>query len=154
MRKLSLSEWASVAEIIGAITIVVSLLFLVHEVNQNTKALQVANVNQIYDRTDSLNSDIAAIPELASFYVKEVFGVDGLRAEEAQFAIAMRRELNQWEQFYIWNRDGVINGDDWNVWDAYYAEYFSNHFPKEWWTGIKKYYYSDFSSRVDRIYER
>ena len=78
MRKLSLSEWASVAEIIGAITIVVSLLFLVHEVNQNTKALQVANVNQIYDRTDSLNSDIAASPELASFYVKEVFGVDGL----------------------------------------------------------------------------
>ena len=154
MRKLNLQDWAAVAEIFGTMAIVVSLVFVVQGLNQNTKALQTANLNNIYDRSDSLNGDILANPALASYYVEEVFGVNNLSAEEAQFAIVMRRELNQWEQFYIWQRDGVIDGGDWDDWDAYYSEFFSKHFPKEWWNGIKRYYYADFSSHVDSVYER
>ena len=86
-------------------------------------------------------------------YVKEVFGVAGLTAEEAQFAIVMRRELNQWEQFWYWNRDGVIGNDVWEDWDAYYVEHLSNNFPKELWNGIRKYYHPDFASHVDKIYK-
>ena len=154
MRKFTLQDWAAIAEVIGTVAIVVSLVFVVHGLNQNTKTLQISNLNEIYNRTDSTNGDIAASPELASLYVEKVFGVKGLRVEEAQFAITMRRELNQWEQFYLWHRDGVIDDADWEEWDAYFAEYLSGNFPKEWWNGIKKYYYSDFSSHVDHIYER
>ena len=124
MPKLNLQNWAAIAEIIGTAAIIVSLIFVVHGLNQNTKALQIANLNQIYDRSDSLNSDLVSSPELASLYVKEVFGVAGLTAEEAQFAIVMRRELNQWEQFWYWNRDGVIGNDVWEDWDAYYVEHY------------------------------
>ena len=154
MRKWTLQDWAAIAEIVGTVAVVVSLLFVVHGLNQNTKVLQVANLNQIYDRSDSLNGDIAASPELASFYVREVFGVDGLGPEESQFAIVMRRELNQWEQFWYWNRDGVIDNDVWEDWDAYYAEHLSDNFSKELWSGIRSYYHPDFSSHVDHIYER
>ena len=154
MRKFTLQDWAAIAEVIGTVAIVVSLVFVVHGLNQNTKTLQISNLNEIYNRTDSTNGDIAASPELASLYVEKVFGVKGLRVEEAQFAVTMRRELNQWEQFYLWHRDGVIDDADWEEWDAYFAEYLSGNFPKEWWNGIKKYYYSDFSSHVDHIYER
>ena len=101
-----------------------------------------------------MNSDLVSSPELASLYVKEVFGVTGLTGEEAQFAIAMRRELNQWEQFWFWKRDGVIGEDVWEEWDAYYAEYLSNHFSEELWNGIRKYYQTDFASHVDQIYKR
>ena len=154
MRKFTLQDWAAIAEVFGTVAIVVSLVFVVHGLNQNTKTLQISNLNEIYNRTDSTNGDIAASPELASLYVEKVFGVKGLRVEEAQFAVTMRRELNQWEQFYLWHRDGVIDDADWEEWDAYFAEYLSGNFPKEWWNGIKKYYYSDFSSHVDHIYER
>lgn len=154
MRKLNLQNWAAIAEIVGTVAIIVSLVFVVHGLNQNTKALQVANLNQIYDRIDSVNSDLVSSPELASLYVKEVFGVDGLTAEEAQFAIVMRRELNQWEQFWFWKLDGVIDQAVWEEWDGYYAEYLSNHFSKELWNGIRKYCHPDFASRVDKIYEK
>jgi len=149
-----LQDCAAIAETVGTVAVVVSLIFVIQGLNQNTKALQVANLNQIYDRTDKLNGDIVSSPELASLVVEKVFGVKGLNADEAQFAISMRRELNQWEQFYFWNRDGVIDDDDWSDWDAYYAEFFSEHCPKEWWDGIRKFYYVEFASRVDHIYER
>ena len=153
MRKINLQNWAAIAEIVGTVAIIVSLIFVVHGLNQNTKALQVSNLNQIYDRTDSVNSDLVSSPELASLYVKEVFGVTGLTGEEAQFAILMRRELNQWEQFWFWKRDGVIGNDVWEDWDAYYVEHLSNNFPKELWNGIRKYYHPDFASHVDQIYK-
>ena len=154
MRKINLQNWAAIAEIVGTVAIIVSLIFVVHGLNQNTKALQVSNLNQIYDRTDSVNSDLVSSPELASLYVKEVFGVTGLTGEEAQFAILMRRELNQWEQFWFWKRDGVIGNDVWEDWDDYYADYLSNNFPEELWNGIRKYYQTDFASHVDQTYER
>ena len=153
MRKKTLQDWAAIAEIVGTVAIVVSFIFVVQGLNQNTKALKVANLNQIYGAADDLNSDIVSSPELASLYVERVFGVNGLKAEEAQFVIVMRRELNQWEQFYFWNRDGVISDDDWQNWDAYFSEVFSDHFPKAWWEGTKKYYYVEFATHVDRIYE-
>ena len=94
-----------------------------------------------------------AIPALASYYAEEVFGVKDLSVEEAQFAILMRRELNQWEQFYIWHRDGEINSGDWEDWNAYYSEYLTRHFPQAWWNGIKIYCYPEFSLHVDSIYD-
>jgi len=154
VHKLTLRDWSAIAEIVGTVAIIVSLIFVVHGLNQNTKALQVANLNQIYDRSDSLNSDLASSPELASLYVEKVFGVAGLTAEEAQFAVMMRRELNQWEEFWYWYRDGVVSEDLWEEWDAYYVEHLSNNFPKELWNGIRKYYHSDFALRVDQIYQR
>ena len=154
MRKLNLQNWAAIAEVVGTVAIIVSLIFVVHGLNQNTKALQVANLNQIYDRSDSLNSDLTSSPELAALYVAKVFGVEGLTAEEAQFAIVMRRELNQWEQFWYWNRDGVIDDIVWEDWDAYYAEHLSTHFSEELWNGIRDYYHPDFASRVDQSYQR
>jgi hypothetical protein len=151
LRKLNLQNWAAIAEIVGTVAIIVSLIFVVHGLNQNTKALQAANLNQIYERSDSLNSDLASSPELASLYVKKVFGVEGLTAEEAQFAIVMRRDLNQWEQFWHWHRDGVVGDELWEDW-AYYAEYLSNNFRRELWLGIRRYYHPDFALRVDQIY--
>lgn len=154
MRKVTLQDLAAIAEIVGTIAIVVSLIFVIQGLNQNTKALQVQSLSLIYDSADNQAGDIAASPELASFYVEKVFGIKGLKAEEAQFAILLRRELNQWEQFYVWNLDGVVGDDHWNDWDTYYSEYLSDHFPKEWWDGIRKYYYDEFALHVDQIYEK
>ena len=94
VRKLTLRDWAAIAEIVGTAAIVVSLVFVIQGLNQNTKALQVANLNQTYDRTDNLNSDIAANPELASFYVEEVFGPGADARPRRPHIAVIGQELN------------------------------------------------------------
>lgn len=156
MRKLSLRDWAAVAEIAGTIAVVVSLIFVIHSVNQNTQELQNANLNHVYDRYDNLNSDIAASPDLAALYAKKVLKIENLEAGDAQILALMRRELNQWEQYYSWHSGGLLSESDWQDWDGYFRLIMSNAFPQEWWLALRPYYQGaqgEFSSHVDRIYD-
>ena len=154
MKNVDWNKMAAVSEVIGTIAVVVSLAFVVRSVDQNTDALRNANLNHVYDRLDSLSGDIAADPQLSITYANRVYGLADMEASEAQFLASMRRELNQWEQYFLWHRDGLLDGDDWNDWDDYYQTMFSTAFRKEWWQASRKYYFAEFASHVDQIYRQ
>jgi len=153
MRKLSLSDWASVAEILGAIMVVVSLLFLAYQVNQNTSEIRSANENTAYDRIDSLNNSLTSDPALASLFAKRVYDLDIEPGPEAQLLIVLRREMNQWEQFYYWHEHGIVTSGMWADWDAYYGGLFRKALPSVWWAGIRGTVDPEFAEHVDRIYD-
>ena len=154
MKKLDWNKSAAIAEVIGTVAVVVSLVFVVQSVNQNTDALQNANLNHVYDRLDDLNSDIAADPQLALVYADKVLNLNNIDANEAQYIFTMRRELNQWEQYHDWRLDGLIDEDDWTAWDGYYTTLFISAFPKKWWQSMRKYYNEELSLHVDQIYDQ
>ena len=54
MKKLDLQGWAAVAEIVGTVGIVISLLFVAHSVNRNTVELQSANENAHLQLNDAI----------------------------------------------------------------------------------------------------
>ena len=41
-------DWAAYAEIIGTVAIVISLVFVVQSIDQNTRAVEAAQMNNIY----------------------------------------------------------------------------------------------------------
>ena len=47
MKRLALPEWAALAEIIGTVAIIASLLFVAYEINRNTLVLQGTGENEI-----------------------------------------------------------------------------------------------------------
>lgn len=49
MKKMTLSQWAQVAEIGGTLAVVISLLTVVWSINQNTAAMSARGVDDIYD---------------------------------------------------------------------------------------------------------
>jgi len=154
MRKLTLGEWASVAEILGMFAVVASLLFLVYEVKQNTSELLNTNQNAAYDRITSLNMGLMSDPELASLFAKKVYGLEIPAGPEAQFIHALRGEINQWEQYYWWHESGVVTTEDWKEWDAYYILLFKKTMPYDWWSGIREYTSPQFAIHVDEIYDK
>ena len=109
MKTVDWNKWAAISEVIGTIAVVASLAFVVQSVNQNTDALQNANLNHVYDRLDSLNADIAADPQLSLIHVNKMLGLTNIEAGDAQFLMTVRRELNQWEQYYEWQLDGLLD---------------------------------------------
>ena len=153
MRNVDWRKLAAISEVVGTIAVVISLAFVIMSVNQNTDALQNANLNHVYDRLDGLNSDISVNPQLAVTYADNVFDLKKITATEAQFLFVMRRELNQWEQFFDWHKDRLLDNEDWLAWDDYYKSLFIGAFPKEWWISMRKTYNPAFSAHVDEIYD-
>ena len=65
MQKFALKEWAAVAEIIAAVAVIISLVFVVQSINQNTAAVQSTNDNFIYDLQYARTRDIVSSPGMA-----------------------------------------------------------------------------------------
>ena len=83
VRKLSLSDWGSVAEIVATVAVVISLIFVVISLERNTAVMQASNDNFIYELQYGRVRDIVSSPGMASIYVKHRNGED-LSAEEKE----------------------------------------------------------------------
>ncbi|MDX1461405.1 MAG: hypothetical protein R3348_10155, partial [Xanthomonadales bacterium] len=70
MTNLSLSEWASIAEVIGAIGVVISLIFVGVQVRENTDEIRATNRHQLIGRAHSATTSIAANQGIAAVIAK------------------------------------------------------------------------------------
>jgi hypothetical protein len=57
-------------ELVGIVTVVLSLIFVAYELRQSNKIATVSNVNEIYDRFTAINEALMSDPELARLILK------------------------------------------------------------------------------------
>ena len=60
MRKLSLGEWSSLAEIVATVAVVISLMFVGYSINRNSYILQSTNDSLIFEIQDSIMAEMAS----------------------------------------------------------------------------------------------
>ncbi len=78
MSKLKLSEWANIAEIIGGIAIVASLLFVGLEVRENTRVTILTSDRALDQQNLALNLQITNSPDFAEIVVRAEMNRDTL----------------------------------------------------------------------------
>ncbi len=152
MRRLSLSEWASLAEVVGTVAVVISLVFVVLSVNRNTAELRATNDAFLYEQSDSMTGTVAADPALAERYANKAYGLEFSDPVEAQIFWSEVRELNMWEAAYYWYLDGLFSSRQWAGWDQAFIATLKDEFPEDWWRTVRKSYSADFAKHVDRAY--
>ena len=84
MRKLSLSEWSSLAEVVASVAVVISLMFVGYSINHNSYILQSTNDSLIFEIQDSIMAEMASSSVLASINSKLVLGEE-LTAMELEY---------------------------------------------------------------------
>ena len=127
MKKLTLTEWAAAGEIIGTITVVISLLFVGYSINRNTDATQASSENILFERHTDLANQFMVDPSLAALMVKQRNGDSDLTDIEV-----IRWEKYQLNMLDIWalahsryTRE-LLSEDQWTTWDRYFTHMFSN----------------------------
>jgi len=155
MTKLALRDWASVAEIVGTVAVVVSLLFVAYSVNHNTAVLQSLNDNLLYEYDGRAMSDVITDPSMAAILVKldnseQLTAIEGERFEQYMY-----RFLNMWELAYDRYVDGLFPERKWLGWNATLADVVTQgprRLPEEVWNAARMQYGSGFASIVDEAY--
>ena len=154
MYKPDLAGWASIAEIVGTIAIVISLVFVILSVNRNTDVLRTANDAYIHERADSQLADIAAQPNVAVRYASASFGLEFADPTDAQMFFTEMRDMNMWEATYYWYLDGFFSERQWTGWDKAFSSTVRDEFREEWWRATRKSASDDFAAHVDAVYAR
>jgi hypothetical protein len=118
MRKLSLGDWSSVAEIIAAVAVVVSLFFVALEVRSNTRAVQAATLQSVIGiaRQQVLlmasDGDLNRITMAGDDDLSKLIPEERLRYwwQDRSFWLGMQTIYRQWQL-------GVLPSEEWDVYN-------------------------------------
>lgn len=105
--KLKLSDWANIADIVGAIALVCSLVYVGYELHLNTIETRAANIQAMAAHSQAFNLALATNPhltkilgtpleELTSAQVTQVrrFLITGLRGAETSYILYTKGMLD------------------------------------------------------------
>jgi hypothetical protein len=153
MRKLDLTEWAALGELVATVAVVASLVFLVFSINQNTAALQGNNDNSIFEQHGELMSHFIADPSMAEILNKKRSGdtplspVEAIRWEKYETSL-----LDIWVMAYTRHRAGLLAEEHWEPWNDYFVEVFTygdEKLSRERWIELQFGYEVPFWEHVD-----
>ena len=155
MKRLRLKDWAALAEILGTIAVVISLLFVAHSINLNTTVLQSLNDNLLYDYDNLRIDDIVRDPSMAAILVKLKNGETLSDVENVRFIEHKSRILNMWELAHDRHQDGLFPEDKWLGWNSTLANVITQgplQLPEEEWKSLRHEYGAEFALLVDAAY--
>jgi hypothetical protein len=132
--KRTLQEWANLAEIIGSVAIITSLIFVGLEVRQNTVAIQSSAAQSVHENFAGWYLAAESHPELLAVSTKGIRDYDSLTdTEKAQFiAMFMAFCSNTQDAFYKW-REGSLAPELWKSWEFVSMNFFSTQGGAAFW---------------------
>ena len=158
MKKIDLAGWAAVAEIIGTVAIVISLLFVGYSINRNTVVLQAANENFIAQLTDDITSDLLGNSDILSIIVKIRNDQELSDHEKVSMSVLLQRMFNHWELSYYRHAQGLFSRQSWNSLNKANSQTLikSGSFActEECWADKKSTFGDEFVKHVDAEYAK
>ena len=111
---LKLSEWASVAEIIGAIAVVLSLIFVGTELQRNTLSIRASTFQSVSDSVTEFTLTLATNPDLSELYFRGLNNPNELTPEDRyRFNFLLTTIGRRLESAYIQKEAGLLLESQW-----------------------------------------
>ena len=97
----------AIAEVIGAIAVVLSLIYVATQIKQNTEASRAQSINQINGQYGALMSQIATNAELAHIYRKATDGEELEPDELVRYTAYLSAFFAFIEEIFLLHRSGT-----------------------------------------------
>jgi hypothetical protein len=138
MRKLGFSEWASVAEVVGALGVIASLMFVAFSVAKNTDEAIASRTGTLYDTARQIELTIASDPEWAATIIRGRDTEQQLsKVEEYRYDAYVVAVLDLWDEMLLRNEDGLIENDLLVDWDSYFTDWAGRHVTEAAWARVE-----------------
>jgi len=126
MPKLSLADWGSLAEVVGAVGVIVSLGYVGIQVRDNTAEMRITNRQQLIGRAQEATQRFALSPELSSVLAKVASGATLTVVEAVQYGYLIRSMLYDVQEAFALNQEGRLDDAYWGTRAAIASTYMSS----------------------------
>ena len=111
---LRLVEWSAVAQIVSAIAVVVSLIYVGLELNRNTVSLRASTFQTAADSVTGFSAMVAAQPDLARIWTEGLQDLESLMPDErVRFYFLMATVGRRIESAFVQRQAGILDRDQW-----------------------------------------
>lgn len=132
-------NWAAVqavAEAIGAVAVVASLIYLAIQVRQNTRAVRASTYDGMVQASGDFLRPLIEDAGLALTFERLAvdWADDRVGSEDRTRAMYLLTQLfRTWENVYYQWRQGMLEDWLWRAWQTVILSYFSQPGIQEWW---------------------
>ncbi len=133
-KKLSLAEWASVAEVIGAVGVVISLVYVGIQVSENTDEIRATNRQQLIGRAHTATTRIASSPELSQAISNIVNGEPLTPSQQTQYGFFVRGMVYDVQEAFLLHQEGRLDQAYWDTRSALVRSYMTQEFARSIYT--------------------
>ncbi|HSM31552.1 MAG TPA: hypothetical protein VK854_12710 [Woeseiaceae bacterium] len=148
----NLQSLASLGEIIGAIAVVVSLVYLAVQVRQSTRAQRLENASRILDRTAAMQAALSRDPAMSTLFAKGISDPSKLTPQERiQFTWAMYEFFGALEFMFLAAKEDSIPDEIWQRWSSAAAWWLTFPGVQAWWDVRPIPFADSFSSYVESL---
>lgn len=148
---MTLQDLAYLADIIAAIAVIASLIYVARELRHNTRAMLVANADHFVDFNFHLNTPFATNREFAEIWVKGESDFDSLDVVDRQRLVIWEfQAIAAWSNFFNLRQQGLISNEQWAELVGTFTGFGRRQSVREAWKTFKNGYtpaFRDFMSQ-------
>jgi hypothetical protein len=149
---MDLDSLSKLGEFVGGFFVIVSLVYLAHQVRQNTKSLRTENYARVLERMSILQSRLSEDSELNHVFVVGAEDPGKLsRSERVRFTWALYELFGAAEFMFHQNRENALPPAVWNRWEATLVWWLSYPGMQAWWAARPSPLAADFEAFVGDI---
>jgi hypothetical protein len=143
----------AVAEILGALAVVGSLLYLAVQIRHGASATQAASRYATAQLTTDVLVPIASDAELASILRRGQIDPDSLSDDEGfRFDVLLYSIFDQWETMYSQVLRGAMSEEDWEKYDrSIIGIYLAQPGTQRFWETAADMYSTSFREYIDQV---
>jgi hypothetical protein len=150
---LKLSDWANIAEVVGGVAVVISLIYVGIQINENTAEIRATNRQQLINRSGNATNNAARSPELAGALGKAARGLPLSPQELSQYQYFVRGMQYDVQEAYLLFREGRLDEEYWLTRAAIFQAYMDNESAQDVYRRDKELgvLHGDFTAWADTV---
>lgn len=150
MKNTNWTKWASIAEIISSVAILVTLLYLAIQTKQNTDSINSQSRQSLAESAVFEQNIWLQYPQLSSFIVDN--SIEMSFEQKVQLDSLMLMSLSRREFAFRQYQAGVLNESVWNQEASVIALLLGTERTRSWWNTIgKSGFEEDFANACDSL---
>ena len=143
---------SAIGQIVGAIGVVVSLIYVATEVRNSARATQLASRRSISEIFTLLSRQLAEHPDLRELYYRGLHDFESLEGTDlVGFAQVMLQLFRAYEEAYYGHLEGHLDARVWYGWEAAMNDL--NGYPgvQGWWRLRSHWFHEDFAKHINQL---
>jgi hypothetical protein len=141
----------AIAEAIGAMGIIISLLYVASQVRQNSKLSRAATRTALADGAQRLASDVVENDDIARILHAAMQGQEVEPHERFRIQSRCYRDLRFWDNAFYQYKEGLLTAEEWNGFRENLKLVFQFPTYTEYWEALQVIFSVDFRNEVNSI---
>ncbi len=144
----------ALAESVGAVGVIATLIYLAVQVRHNTRAVRAATYDSFVGQFREWNEPFRSDPKLTSLFSRSLEEIEDLEPEARQHALHMFFDLFKLaENLHYQYRVGMIERPLWKGWEVMFRTYLTAPGTTWYWNQRRSMFASEFADWMDSIEE-